>query len=64
MKILKTIAPVNYLSIVRSEEIADFDGIPVRQLQMVRDRISLYRKLLAVTAIANTVLATLGFIYL
>ena len=40
------------------------EGIPVRQLQSVRDQISMYRKLVAITIVANTVLASLGFIYL
>ncbi len=40
------------------------DGIPVRQLDLVRDQINLYKKLFIVTILANTILATMGFIYL
>jgi hypothetical protein len=40
------------------------EGIPFRQLQLVSDRISLYRRLFFVTIMANFLLAAIGLIYL
>jgi len=40
------------------------EGIPILKLQEVNESIDLYKKLIAVSVLANTIIATIGVIYL
>ena len=40
------------------------EGIPVKELKKIYDNIGLYRKLVAVSILANTIMASIGVIYL
>jgi len=40
------------------------EGIPVMKLKGVYESIDMYKKLVAVTVLANTIIAIIGFVYL
>ena len=40
------------------------DGIPLMKLREVNETIDLYKKLIAISVLANSIIATIGVIYL
>jgi len=40
------------------------EGFPVNQLNKVFQKIDFYKKLIAITVLANTIIATIGVMYL
>jgi len=55
---------VNYQESTKPGSLEFHEGIPVNQLNQVYDTIGLYRSIVAITIIANSIVVLIGFIYL